>query len=104
MPENETTIDRPSLAWFLLLDGGLVLLAALALLPGVADRVRAHLPVPSTKVLRTILLLAIVVHLGEGVTAWVLASKRGLDARRWATQTAIVGFPSLRLLASHQAA
>jgi uncharacterized membrane-anchored protein len=103
MPENETTIDRPALAWFLLLDGGLVLLAALALLPGVADRVRSHLPVPSTKVLRTILLLAIVVHLGEGAIAWVLASKRGLDARRWATQTAIVGFPSLRLLASHQA-
>lgn len=95
---------RPALGWFLLLDGGLVALGILALAPRVADRARRHVPLPPTSVLRAILLIALLMHISEGAAAWMMASRRGLAARRWAVQTAIVGFPSLRLLSSHPAA
>jgi len=90
---------RPALGWFLLLDGGLLALCAVALVPSLARRVRQTVPLPSDRVLRMVLLAALLTHLGEGVAAAIMASRRGRDVRRWAAQTAIVGFPSLRLLA-----
>ena len=90
---------RPAVGWFLLLDGGLLALAAVALIPALATRVRSRVPLPSDRVLRLVLLGALVTHLGEGIAAAIMATRRGRDARAWAIQTTIVGFPSLRLLA-----
>ena len=90
---------RPAFGWVLLLDGGLLALALVALLPSLAMRVRRSVPIPSDRVLRMILIVAVLTHLGEGIAAAFMASRRGRDVRGWALQTAIVGFPSLRLLA-----
>ncbi len=90
---------RPALGWFLLLDGGLLALLVVALVPPFAARVRRMVPLPSDRVLRAVLLAAIVTHLGEGLAAAIMAGRRGRDVRGWAIQTTIVGFPSLRLLA-----
>jgi hypothetical protein len=91
---------RPSFGWFLLLDGGLAALAALCLLPGLAAAVRRRMPLPSDRALRGLLIGAIVVHLGEGTAAYIAAKAKGRHAFGWAVQTAVVGFPSLRLLAA----
>jgi len=96
--KTDATIERPSIASFVILDGSLAVLAALAISPGLADQVRRRVPIPSNRVLRWILIAAGVVHLGEGVVAWRLAQAKGLNARSWAVQTTLVGFPSLVLL------
>ena len=91
---------RPALGWFLLLDGGLLALCAVALVPGLAARVRRSVPIPSDRILSRVLLAAIVTHLGEGLAAAIMAGRRRRDVRGWVIQTPLVGFPSLRLLAA----
>ena len=94
---------RPALGWFLLLDGGLLALTAMVIMPSMAARIRRTTPLPADRVLRTVLLAAIITHLGEGIAAFAMAHRRGRDARAWAIQTTIVGFPSLRLLSASTA-
>ena len=89
---------RPALGWFLLLDGGLLALSAVVLIPSLAAWLRRSVPLPSNRVLRWVLLGALLTHLGEGAAAAAMASRRGRDVHGWALQTTIVGFPSLRLL------
>lgn len=89
---------RPALGWFLLLDGGLIALGALCILPGLARAARRRLPIPSDRALRAILAAALLTHVLEGIGAAAIASRRGRDPLRWAAQSAVVGFPSLRLL------
>ena len=99
MTHHEDPI-RPALGWFLLLDGGLLALCAVALVPSLARRVRQTVPLPSDRVLRAVLVAALLTHVGEGFAAAIMAGRRGREVPRWAVQTAIVGFPSLRLLAA----
>jgi hypothetical protein len=96
------TIERPAWWWFVLLDGGLLTLGVLALSPRGAAWMRERAPLPSTRVLRSLLLAALVTHLTEGGVAWRRAKHDDLDASRWALQTAVVGFPSLRLLVAQR--
>lgn len=100
-PTTPPTSTRPALGWFLLLDGGLLVLACLVVAPPLARRLRSRGPLPSDQALRWLLLAAILVHVSEALAAWALASRRGLAARPWVLQTALVGFPSLRLLRAH---
>jgi len=87
--------QRPSILWFVVLDGSLAILALVVLLPALAARIRSRFPLPSDRWLKAILLGALLVHLGEGSVAWRQASAKGLPAAAWAAQTTLVGFPSL---------
>ena len=91
---------RPSVYWFLLLDGGIVVLAKLALSRAAyrkADEISRG-ALPPREVLQSMLIGTAVIHAGEAVVAGRLARRRGLAARGWRLQTLIVGFPSLLAL------
>ncbi len=91
---------RPSWLWFLLLDGGIVVLSALALDKRAYDRAREGSgdALPPRETLQALLVATAVVHVSEAVAAGRMARRRGLPARGWRLQTLVVGFPSLRAL------
>lgn len=95
-PDPEIT--RPALGWFLLLDGGLVALAALVASPSAYARASAAVPLPPRDRLKVLLAGATALHVGEAIAARRAARRHGLPARRWAGQTLVVGFPSLLAL------
>jgi len=90
----------PSVGWFVLLDGGLALLAVLGVSPGAHEAVGRRVPLPPRWALRRLLVGALALHVAEGAVAARLARRRGLDPGPWALQTMVVGFPSLRILRS----
>ena len=93
-------VVRPSLFWFLLLDGGIVVLSRLALNRPAYDRaseVGGDL-LPPQEVLQALLVATAVIHVSEALAAGRMARRRGLSPRGWQLQTLIVGFPSLRAL------
>jgi len=93
-------VVRPSWFWFVLLDGGIVALARLALSQQAYDKASKMSSgrLPGRPVLRTMLLGTAVIHAGEAVMAGRMASRRGLSRRGWMLQTLVVGFPSLLAL------
>ncbi len=93
-------VVRPSLFWFLLLDGGIVVLARLALNRAAYDRAgqMSGELLPPREVLQALLAATAVIHAAEAVAAGRMARRRGLSPRGWLLQTLIVGFPSLRAL------
>jgi hypothetical protein len=93
-------VVRPSWAWFVLLDGGIVALVLLSALDGARDAVaaRSPVPLPSRRVLRAILAATAVIHVVEALAAGRYARRQGLPPRGWALQTLAVGFPSLFVL------
>ena len=99
MPKTRGVV-RPSWAWFVLLDGGIVALVVLSAVDRAYDAVseRSPVPLPPRRALRAILTGAVVIHVVEAVAAGRTARRRGLPARGWALQTLAVGFPSLLAL------
>jgi hypothetical protein len=97
---TRTGVARPSLFWFLLLDGGIVLLTRLSFSQPAHHRMsqvsRGRLP--SRPALRTLLAATAVIHLSEAAVAGRLADRKGLPRRGWVVQTFVVGFPSLLAL------
>jgi hypothetical protein len=94
-------VVRPSWFWFLLLDGGIVVLARLVFSQSAYDKAGevSGGALPPREFLRALLVGTAVVHAGEAVAAGVMARRRGLaKPRRWQLQTFIVGFPSLLAL------
>ncbi len=94
---------RPSWLWFLLLDGGIVVLARLVFSDG-AYRRAADLSqgaLPPRNALRVLLGATAVIHVTEAVAAGRMARRRGLPAGGWRLQTFVVGFPSLLALRRH---
>ena len=91
---------RPSLFWFLLLDGGIVILTRLALFKPayVKAKEMSGDALPPREVLQALLAATAVIHVAEAVAAGPMARRRGLPARGWRLQTLVVGFPSLRAL------
>ncbi len=98
--ERRPGVIRPSLFWFLLLDGGIVILTKLAL--SKPSYVKANEmsgdALPPREVLQALLGATAVIHAAEAVAAGRMARRRGLPARGWRLQTLVVGFPSLRAL------
>ncbi len=93
-------VTRPNLLWFLLLDGGIVVLAQLVFSAGAYQRA-ADLSggaLPPRGVLRALLAATAVIHAAEAVAAGRIAGKRGLPVGSWRRQTFVVGFPSLLAL------
>jgi hypothetical protein len=93
-------VVRPSLFWFLLLDGGIVVLVRLAFNRPAYDRALevSGNRLPPREVLYSLVAATAVIHVGEAVAAGRMARRRGLSPRGWRLQTLIVGFPSLRAL------
>ena len=91
---------RPSWFWFLLLDGGIVVLTKLALSKTAYDKANemAGDALPPRETLQALLIGTAVVHAAEALVAGRMAKRRGLSPRGWRLQTFIVGFPSLRSL------
>jgi hypothetical protein len=94
---KHTAVVRPSLFWFLLLDGGLVALAKLALSKSSYDKVGDMTGdvLPPRETLQAMLVGATAIHLAEALVAGRMAKRRGISLRGWRLQTLIVGFPSL---------
>jgi Domain of unknown function (DUF4499) len=93
-------VVRPSWAWFVLLDGGILALVILASHEG-AHTVASDaspVPLPSQEVCRYMLVGTAAIHLAEAVFAGPMARRRGLSPRGWRRQTLTVGFPSLLAL------
>jgi hypothetical protein len=90
-------VVRPSLFWFLLLDGGIVVLTKLALSRAAYDKVddMTGQALPPRETLQALLVGTAVVHATEAVVAGRMATQRGLAPRGWRLQTFVVGFPSL---------
>jgi hypothetical protein len=95
MPAPTATFRRPSLAWFALLDGGIVALTTLTVSRRAHRRVRDLVPVPPRRVLAAMLASTAVIHVGEAAYAGRRARRHGMAGRPWALQTLAVGFPSL---------
>jgi hypothetical protein len=93
-------VQRPSLFWFLLLDGGIVVLAKLALSRKSYDKAAqiGGEALPPREVLQSMLVGTAVIHAVEALAAGRMARRRGLTPRGWRLQTFVVGFPSLRVL------
>ena len=93
-------VVRPSLFWFLLLDGGIVLLVRLAFDRSAYARALevSGNRLPPREVLYSLLAATAVIHTAEAVAAGRMARRRGLSPRGWRLQTFVVGFPSLRAL------
>ena len=97
---KRSDVVRPALLWFVLLDGGILLLARLAL-SGPAHRRGTEISrgsLPPREVLQTLLAATAVIHAGEALAAGRMARRRGLSPRGWRLQTFVVGFPSLLAL------
>jgi hypothetical protein len=90
-------VVRPSFGWFLLLDGGLVLLGVLSASEPLHTQVSeaSPIPLPPQSRLRRLLAGAVGLHVGEALIGARMASRRGLPTRGWTLQTFAVGFPSL---------
>jgi hypothetical protein len=93
-------VVRPSWLWFLLLDGGIVILTRLALSKSAHDKASevSNDGLPPREVLQVVLAGTVLIHAGEALAAGRMARRRGLSARGWRLQTLIVGFPSLLVL------
>ena len=90
-------VVRPSLFWFLLLDGGIVALTKLAVSKTAYDKVDDMTgdALPPRETLQGLLIATAVIHATEAVVAGRMAKRRGLPPRGWRLQTLVVGFPSL---------
>ncbi len=90
-------VVRPSLFWFLLLDGGIVVLTKLAVSKTAYDKVEDVTGdvLPPRETLQLLLIGTAVVHGAEALVAGRMAKRRGLSPGGWRLQTFIVGFPSL---------
>lgn len=92
-------VERPAAGWFVLLDGGIAVLAALALRGDVHQFVRRRARIPPRRALCGLLGATALVHLGEALYAYRTAARLGSPSPgRWAAQTFAVGFPSLSML------
>ena len=91
---------RPSWLWFVLLDGGIVILTFLALRGPAYNRARDVVgdALPPREALQVLLYGTAAIHAGEALVAGRVARRRGLPARAWRRQTFFVGFPSLLAL------
>ena len=98
--KTKTGLVRPSLLWFLLLDGGIVLLTLLVFSDDAYARARERMEgrLPSRDTLVGLLIGTVVIHAVEAFAAGRVARRRGLSPRGWRTQTFVVGFPSLLAL------
>jgi len=100
LAERTPYVARPHWAWWVAVWGGLGLLFALTFSSAAYGAWIEHLPMFPLQVLQIISAVAIALHVGEGLYAYLLAKRigHGEVATGWGIQTLLLGFPSLRLL------
>lgn len=93
-------VEPPATGWQVAVLGGLGLLFALAFVPEAYAFWRRNVgPMFPRRVLQGIAAAAVALHVGEATYAYSLAKREGMaSAGRWAWQTLLFGYPSLRLL------
>ncbi len=81
--EERSGAVRPSWFWFLLLDGGIVVLTKLAVSKNAYDRVNEMSGdgLPPRETLQALLIGTVVVHAAEALAAGRMAKRRGLSHR-----------------------
>ncbi|HEY1826708.1 MAG TPA: DUF4499 domain-containing protein [Acidimicrobiales bacterium] len=97
MAKKDPEVVRPHWLWFLVLDGGILMLIQIVLSRAPYEKVRERTAdrLPSYQVVQGLLAGTAVIHVGEAMLAARMAGTRGLRRRGWALQTFAVGFPSL---------
>jgi hypothetical protein len=97
---RRSRVVRPPWLWFLVLDGGIVVLARLVFSDAAYRRAveLSRGALPPRAALRGLLGATAVIHIGEAFVAGRMARRRGLPPAGWRLQTFIVGFPSLLAL------
>ncbi len=86
--------------WFLLLDGGIVVLVKLVVSQRSYDTLNEMTggKLPPRQALRGLLAATAVIHVVEAIAVGGMAKRRGLAPGGWRLQTLFVGFPSLLAL------
>jgi len=97
---SRSGLIRPSLLWFLLLDGGIIVMIKLVVSQEAYDRLDelSGGTLPPRSRLRAMLAGTAAIHLAEALAAGRIAKRRGLAPGAWRLQTLFVGFPSLLAL------
>jgi hypothetical protein len=94
-------VDRPHLVWWIVIVGGLSILAGQGFSDSFYAWWVAHVnPLPAQSTMAWIFLVCIPIHIGEAIYCWRLSNRLGTPGASmgWALQTLIIGFPSTRLL------
>lgn len=94
-------VEPPHVVWWILIPGGLGLLAAQGCSPTFyAWWITTMHPLPGQGFMAWLLVACLPIHVFEGAWAWRRAHELGLhrSARGWALQTFLLGYPSTHLL------
>lgn len=95
------TVERPHLAWWIVVVGGLTILGLQGFNESFYAFWVAHVnALPAKSTMAWIFLAVIPVHVGEALYCWRLSNRIGTPnaSAHWALQTLVIGFPSTRLL------
>lgn len=98
---GEDRVDRPHAVWWVLVLGGLGLLALQGFSAAFYAWWTAHLhALPARAVLTWLFVACVPIHVFEGAYAWHIANRLGLreSAAGWALQCFALGYPSTHLL------
>ena len=94
------TVERPAIVWWVLVIGGLTILAFQSWDAPFYAWWTSHVNwLPGQTVMAWIFIACIPIHVGEAIYVYVAAPNRGLSRSRraWAIQTLILGYPSTHL-------
>jgi len=103
---NHDRFERAAPLWYVAIDGGLAFSALMAMSQTAYDAVSSRVPMPPRGLAKAFWYGSILVHVGEASYAYKTAKAAGMDrtAGRWAAETMIIGFPSIRKLKAIAAA
>ena len=93
-------VDRPALVWWVLVLGGLTILALDSWDPAFYAWWTSHVnPLPGQAVMAWVFVACVPIHAGEAIYVNLAAKKSGLALSRaaWTVQTLILGYPSTHL-------
>jgi len=100
--QERSFVERPHVGWWISIFLGMTVLGLISLNEVTGAWFQSNIPFLGTvpiSVWRIVFLIALALHVGEGIYAWRAASRAGLKrARGWGMQTLLLGWPSTRLL------
>jgi hypothetical protein len=103
-PGSVDAVERPHVVWWVLVIGGLSVLALQALSAPFYSWWVSHVnPLPGQGVMRWILIACAPIHVYEALYVYGAARKLGMRRSQtaWAVQTLLLGYPSTHLFRKH---